>query len=188
MMFAVYVLAGFVIQIVLVHLAFHAIQGGTAAAQAAVLVSAVGFGGLSGRIVGGIASDRLGNRPTMMAAFVLMAVAFALLLLPATWGVLLAFSIIFGVAYGEVLCMMSLLPVDFFGLKNHGTIMGIITAASTIGGGLGPVVAGSLFDATGNYRIAWAVCLGFTVLAFLLVVGLRPQGLSTLKSTGAGSS
>ena len=58
----------------------------------------------------------------------------------------------------------------------------------TIGGGLGPVVAGSLFDATGNYRIAWAVCLGFTVLAFLLVVGLRPQGLSTLKSTGAGSS
>jgi MFS transporter, OFA family, oxalate/formate antiporter len=173
MLFAVYVLAGFVIQAVLVHLALHAIISGISPARGAVLLSAVGLGGLGGRIVGGLASDRFGNRLTMMIALFLMAAGFALLLLSLEWGVLLLFAILFGIAYGEILCMMPLLPAELFGLKNHGAIMGIITCASTIGGGLGPVAAGSLFDRTGAYNVLWTVCLAFTILAFFLVVGLK---------------
>jgi MFS family permease len=88
---------------------------------------------------------------------------------------LLLFAILFGIAYGEVLCMMPLLPAELFGLKNHGAFMGIITCASTIGGGLGPVAAGALFDKTGNYHMAWTVCLAFTLLTVLLVVGMKER-------------
>jgi MFS family permease len=170
---AVYVLAGFVIQVVLVHLTFHAIHSGIPPARGAALLSVVGLGGLSGRILGGFASDRFGNRLTILAALLLMAAGFALLLASIQWGMLLLFAILFGLAYGETLCMMPLLPAEFFGLKNHGAIMGIITCASTIGGGLGPVAAGSLFDRTGSYHAAWAMCFAFTILAIVLVVGLR---------------
>jgi len=175
MIFAVYVLAGLVIQAVLVHLTFHAVQSGIPPARGAVLLSAVGLGGLSGRIVGGLASDRFGNRLTIMVALVLMAAGFTLLLASIQWGMLLLFAILFGIAYGEILCMMPLLPAELFGLKNHGAIMGIITCASTIGGGLGPVAAGSLFDKTGNYHAAWVMCFAFTMLAFLLVAGLKEE-------------
>jgi MFS family permease len=173
LLFGVYVLAGFVIQMVLVHLAPHAIYSGISPARGSMLLSAVGLGGLSGRIIGGFASDRFGNRPTILVALFLMAGGFALLLLSSQWGMLLLFAILFGIAYGEVLCMMPLLPAELFGLKNHGAFMGIITCASTIGGGLGPVAAGALFDKTGNYHMAWAVCLAFTLLTVFLVIGMK---------------
>lgn len=35
------------------------------------------------------------------------------------------------------------------------------------------MAAGGLFDRTGNYHIAWAACLAFTILTFLLMVGLK---------------
>jgi MFS family permease len=173
MLFGVYALAGFVIQVVLVHLALHAVTNGLSPARGAALLSAVGLGGLGGRIVGGAASDRFGNRRTIMAALFLMATGFTLLLASCRWDIFLVFAVLFGIAYGEILCMMPLLPAQFFGLKNHGAIMGIITCASTIGGGLGPVAAGGLFDTTGNYHVAWAVCLAFTILTFLLMAGLK---------------
>jgi MFS family permease len=174
-LFAVYVLAGFVIQAVLVHLALHAIYSGISPEKGAVLLSLVGLGGLSGRIAGGLASDRFGNLLTIMAALFLMGAGFAVLIFSIQWEMLLIFAILFGIAYGEILCMMPLLPAEHFGLKNHGAIMGIITCASTIGGGLGPVATGSLFDRTGNYHVAWTICLAFTMLAFFLVIGLKER-------------
>ena len=102
-----------------------------------------------------------------------------LLLLSSRCSMFLLFAILFGTAYGEVLCMMPLLPAELFGLKNRGAFMGIVTCASTIGGGLDPVAAGALFDKTGNYRIAWAVCLAFTPLTVLLVIGMKERKTPT---------
>jgi MFS family permease len=84
------------------------------------------------------------------------------------------FAIIFGLAYGEILCMMSLLPAQLFGLRSQGVILGIIIFASTIGGGIGPVVAGRIFDITDSYQIALMICVAVACVGLILAIFIRP--------------
>jgi MFS transporter, OFA family, oxalate/formate antiporter len=172
-LFAIYVCSGFFIQIALVHITIYAISSGASPAQGAILLSVIGIGGLAGRIFGGAASDWFGSRPMMIAASIMMAIQFSLLLASNAMWVLLLFAGLFGLVYGEVLCMMPLLPAELFGTRNHGAIMGLITFASTIGGSLGPVVAGAAYDASGGYRIVWVVCVSISIVTLVLSTAIR---------------
>lgn len=171
--FAIYVCAGFFIQIVLVHITIYAISLGVSPSGGAMLLSAIGIGSLAGRIVGGAASDRLGNRTMIITASILMVAQFSWLLLSSQTWMLLLFAVLFGLVYGEILCMMPLLPAELFGLKNHGAILGIITFASTIGGSMGPVVAGAIFDTYGGYKIVWLTCIGVSAASFILSMSIK---------------
>ncbi|MEW6665174.1 MAG: MFS transporter [Thermodesulfobacteriota bacterium] len=173
MLFAIYVCSGFFIQIALVHITIYAISSGVSPACGAMLLSVIGIGSLAGRLFGGAASDWFGSRPMMIAASILMVIQFSLLLVSSDTWVLLLFSGLFGLVYGEILCMMPLLPAELFGVKSHGAILGLITFASTIGGSLGPVVAGAVYDACGGYRIVWVICVGVSVVTLMLSMPLR---------------
>jgi MFS family permease len=70
--------------------------------------------------------------------------------------------------------MMSLLPAELFGLRSQGVILGIIIFASTIGGSIGPVVAGRIFDITGSYQIAFMICVTVTIAGLILAIFIRP--------------
>jgi OFA family oxalate/formate antiporter-like MFS transporter len=175
-LFAIYVCSGFVIQAALVHTAIYAVSLGMSPGRAAMLLSVIGVGSLVGRVFGGAASDRFGNRLVMIIASILMAVQFSLLLLSSDTWALLLFAGLFGVVYGEILCMMPLLPAEMFGLRNHGAILGVIMFASTIGGGLGPVIAGVIFDVCGGYKVVWITCLSVSIATFILSASIRKVG------------
>ena len=172
-LFIIYVFCGFVIQVVLVHVPVYAISTGISSASAAALLSFIGAGSLAGRIAGGAASDFFGNRPVMMISTLVMASLFSLLFISGNACALFVFAGLFGVLYGEILCMMPLLPAAIFGLANHGAILGIITFASTLGGSLGPLTAGVMFDQAGDYTIVWILCAGLATAAFGLSAFLR---------------
>jgi MFS family permease len=172
-LFAVYVCSGFVIQVALVTITIYAISLGVSARSGAMLLSIIGVGSLAGRIFGGGASDRFGSKPVMITASLSMAIMFSLLLLSRNTPALVLFAGFFGLVYGEILCMMPILPAELFGLRNHGAILGIITFASTLGGGLGPVVAGAIFDLYGGYRIVWITCVGVSIAALVSCISLR---------------
>ncbi len=169
-LFALYGCAGFVIQVALVNSTSYAISLGASPALGAMVLSVTGVGGLAGRVFGGSASDRFGTRRIIIASTAIMVIQFSLLL-PADrmWTVFVCAGL-FGLAYGEILCMMPLLPAELFGLKSHGAIMGIITFGSTIGGGMGPVAAGALLDGFGDYRVIWMACTAVSVIALILAV------------------
>lgn len=169
-LFAIYVFAGFFIQIVVVHIAAYAISLGFSMADSAFLLSIVGIGGLIGRVAGGSTSDRIEGRVMMVVSMVSMTAGFIWLLVSSRLWMLSCFAILFGFAYGEILCMMPLLPAWLFGLRNHGAILGIITFASTFGGSIGPVAAGRIFDVTGSYRMVWIVCIAVSVAGLILAV------------------
>ena len=84
------------------------------------------------------------------------------------------FAILFGLAYGEILCMMSLLPADLFGLKSQGTILGIVVFASTLGGGMGPIAAGAIFDLTGSYQTVFMACIAAAIIGLVMAICIRP--------------
>ena len=173
-LFVIYICAGLCIQIVIVHIVIHATGLGISPVSAASILSLVGVGSLIGRVMGGGVSDRFGNKPTMIAALILMGAGFIWLWVARELWMLYLFAIIFGFTYGEILCMMSLLPTELFGLRSQGVILGITLFASTIGGGIGPVVAGRIFDITGSYQMAFMICVGATVVGLILAIFIRP--------------
>jgi len=173
-LFVIYVCAGFFIQVIIVHIVIHATGLGISPVSAASVLSIVGVGSLVGRVMGGGVSDRFGNKPTITVALILMGAGFIWLLVAKELWMLYIFAIIFGLTYGEILCMMSLLPAELFGLKSQGVILGITIFASTIGGSIGPVVAGRIFDMTGSYQITFMICVAAAIAGLILTIFIRP--------------
>jgi MFS family permease len=173
-LFVIYVFAGFFVQVIIAHIVIYAAGLGIQALSAASVLSVAGIGSLVGRIMGGDVSDRFGNRPAMIAALILAGVGFLWLLVARELWMLYIFAMIFGIAYGEILCMMSLLPAEVFGLRSQGVILGIILFASMIGGSIGPIVAGRIFDMTGSYQIAFMICVAAAIAGLMLAIFIRP--------------
>lgn len=64
------------------------------------------------------------------------------------------FSAIFGFGYGGFVPLVPAVVGDWFGIKFHGSILGILSLSVGIGGAIGPLLAGYVFDTTGSYDIA----------------------------------
>jgi cyanate permease len=62
-----------------------------------------------------------------------------------------------------------------FGVRSFGTIAGMLgTVALTLGGALGPVIVGVLYDNTGSYQGALALCTTL-MLAGAVIVAMAPE-------------
>ena len=116
------------------------------------LVSIIGLAVIAGRVVGGWLIDR----------FWAPAVAFVLLCAPAlacwifangpltTETAALSIALI-GFAAGVEYDLMAFLVARYFGMKSYGAVYGSLYGFFALGAGIGPVVFGRAFDATGSY-------------------------------------
>lgn len=154
LLFAMYVLVLIPIQMVMVHLKAYAVHFGVAEMTAAIALGLVGRVSIVGRIVMGSVSGRIGRKASFIIAFLLMA-AMMLWLIEARqpWQFYL-FSAIFGFGYGGFIPLVPAAVGDWFGMKYHGSIFGVLSLAVAIGGAIGPLLAGYIFDITGSYDIA----------------------------------
>ena len=162
------------IQAVMVHIAPQATELGASPTTAASVLAIIGGGSIIGRIMLGGTGDRIGNRLTAILCFILYSAA--LFWLTATTGVwtLYIFAIIFSLGYGGFVALQSPMVAELFGLGSHGVIMGSVAFGSTIGGAVGPVLSGYLFDVTGSYSQAFLLCATLAVIGLILVWFLRP--------------
>ena len=154
----------FCINAVLAHIIIHATGIGIPLASAATIMIAFGGAGIVGRIVTGMLGDRIGNRRACLICFVLMSVDMLYLPIAKDLKELYAFSVIFGFAFAGIGGLIAPLTADFFGLRSHGLILGIIYASDMVGGAIGPVMAGKIFDITGSYHLAF---LSFAIIGFI---------------------
>lgn len=157
-----------------VHITAHGMDLGLAAASAASLLSVIGGCSILGRLFVGSAADRVGGRN---AYFICFCVLFSSLLLlrfaDASW-LLFVFAAVYGFSHGGFFTVVSPTLAEFFGTTAHGAIFGMVVFFGTIGGALGPLLAGSVFDTTGSYDIAFATLAGLAFMGALLVASLRP--------------
>src|SRR5262245_7423251 len=93
------------------------------------------------------------------------ALALAILAAAATFGMVVAFAILHGLAWGVRGPLMGALRADYFGGAAFGTITGFSSMIAMLGMMGGPVLAGILADRTGSYQ------LGFMALAVLAALG-----------------
>ncbi|MBI3302100.1 MAG: hypothetical protein HYZ72_08505, partial [Deltaproteobacteria bacterium] len=67
----------------------------------------------------------------------------------------------FGLGFGGLVVLWPLTVSHDFGLRSFGAIAGVVgTVALSLGGALGPVAAGVIYDRTGSYQWAFLLCIG----------------------------
>jgi len=173
----VYLAAMFCLLIVMVHIVPHATDIGISSTAAAGVLSAIGAISMGGRFVTGVAIDRIGNRLSMITCFILLILVLLWLHLAKELWMLYLFAVFYGFAHGGVFTAISPIVAEYFGVRAHGALFGIVFFSSMVGGAVGPVVAGHIFDTTGSYTIAFWTCIVVAAFALLLVLSLTKGGL-----------
>jgi len=162
------------INVIAVHIVPHAIQLNISPIQAATVLSLAAGVSIPGRIFMGGLADRIGNRPGFYVCLTLSVAAFLFLQFSRTLGMLYFFSILYGLGLWATGAIMSPYLADLFGLKSHGSIFSATVFSGTLGGGLGPVLVGYTFDATGNYRLGFLLCLFASIAAWIALSLVKP--------------
>jgi MFS family permease len=79
-------------------------------------------------------------------------------------------ALIYGFGYGSLAPIMPLLIANRFGRHVLGSIYGLITFFIGIGGAIGPVLGGVIYDKFGSYHYLWLInifvlsCIAIAVL------------------------
>jgi predicted MFS family arabinose efflux permease len=168
----------FVIMVVTIALVVHQIpilqSIGVERKVAATYAGIAGLFGVAGKLVTGWLLDRYAARWVGGLTLGATSLTFILLLLPGrSMAIIIAAMLINGYAAGTKLQIAGYLTSAYGGMKNFGLIFGSMASLIAAGSGLGPLMAGFLFDFYGNYDVyLWIGVVG-TLFSAWLIFGLE---------------
>ncbi len=133
------------------HMVSYAMLCGVAPMAAVSIYSVEGLAGLGGRILFGVAGDRLGAKPVLVAGLLIQAAVIPAYLLAGGLGQFYGLAVIFGATYGGTMPLYAVLARDTFGSRIMGTVFGAATMLSALGMSFGPLAGGMVYDAYASY-------------------------------------
>ncbi|MXR36007.1 L-lactate MFS transporter [Craterilacuibacter sinensis] len=153
----------------------------------AYLVSILAIANASGRVGGGMLSDKIGRTNTMLLAFAVQA---ANMLAFATYqdaSMILVGTVVAGLAYGSLMSVFPSTTADFYGLKNYGANYGVLYTAWGVSGFVGPLLAGLAVDMTGTYSAAYMISAALLGVAIVLGFMTKPVKLASVVEAKAAA-
>jgi MFS family permease len=157
------------------HMVTYAIGCGLSAMTAVTVYSVAGLSGLGGRIALGIAADRIGAKPVLVAGLLVQAIAAGMYLFVGALGEFYALSVVFGLAYGGVMPLYAILVRDYFGVRIMGTTFGAVSMFASVGMAFGPWAGGWIFDTFDTYRWLYIGSLAVGLGAVAIALTFRPM-------------
>lgn len=167
----------FVIMTVTIGLVVHQIpiltEIGVSRATAAFYALPAGLSGIAGKLATGWLLDRYPARWVGGLTIGVTSLSFVLLLLPngPTWAIVTALMIN-GYAGGTKLQLVGFLTAAYSGMRQFGTIFGIMASLIAGGSGLGPVLGGWIYDTWGSYAPGLWGGFFLTLFSAILLLGL----------------
>jgi MFS family permease len=156
----------FVVSAMGVHLISHLRQSqGYSLSQASSVVTLLTFVFLCGNVSGGLLGDKVNKRALVVTCMAMHCIGLVILAYAQNFGMVLAFVVIHGLAWGWRGPQMSAMRADYFGRSAFGKIMGASNMVIIVGTITGPLIAAFVYDRTGSYRI------GFDILAGIALSG-----------------
>jgi MFS family permease len=163
---------------------------GMSTALAASAAGAVAIGDIGGRAGIAVLGDRFDKRKMLTISMIMQTVGVTGLatinaeFLGLNLGLwpLPFFVVFFGLGFGSSIPLRLAILGDYFGRASYGSIVGLMSSVNAIFGAAGPAMVGLVYDFTDSYR------LGFTILAFMLVlsiplaIGLEPASRVAAKA------
>jgi OFA family oxalate/formate antiporter-like MFS transporter len=174
MLFVIYFCFGYCQSSLMVHIVPRATGLGISEISAATVLSVMGAASILGRLIMGGTGDRIRVKPLFIAVLVLLFISLVGLIYARNlWALLLA-GIPFGMAYGSSSTIQPLAIVELFGLNSMGALLGSLLFSVCIGGALGPLLSGIIFDVSNSYQLAFAVCSLTALAGLILILWLTP--------------
>jgi sugar phosphate permease len=156
----------FVVGAVSVHAIAHMKEAlGYTVSAAGLVITALTIFQIGGVMIGWMIGDRYDKRMICAACMLMHATGLLCLTYATSPAWVMAFAALHGMGWGLRGPFMHAIRADYFGRSAIGMILGLSFMIIVIGQIGGPMIAGMLADATGNYRA------GFTILALLAGLG-----------------
>lgn len=149
---------------------------GMSEALAAASVTVMTLVSLSGRFGFGQIADFRDKRYVLATSFALAGLSLLLYAtLYSSWQVIYALPV-FAIGWGGIIPVRPAFQAEYFGMRAFGAIQGIVFTVATLGGLIGPVFAGWMYDETQSYRLAFLILSLGCLLAIPLVLSIkRPE-------------
>jgi MFS family permease len=125
-------------------------------------------------VLAGWLSDKM-HRPLLLGSiYILRGLAFFLLMnITADPGMLVAFAVMFGLFDYSTVPVTASIAATHLGLQRMGLIMGLLAAGHALGGAIGALLAGAMFDAFARYDGVWLGSVAVAIIAGLLSFTIR---------------
>ena len=138
--------------------------------DAAAIASSIGIASITGRIASGYLLDRYSGPLIAAISFGLPILACVLLLtFDGSHVSAIVIGLVIGASLGAEIDVVAFLSARYFGLRNYGFLFGSIAGLLSLGAGLGPTLAGMIYDRYGSYEpLMWALIPVFLVSAALV--------------------
>jgi MFS family permease len=159
---------------ILVHIIPHAVDLNIPKSTAAGIVSTIGGASILGRLVMGFSGDKIGHKRALVVCFLIAVISLSWLQIAGELWMLYSFAIVYGFAHGGFYALTSPLIAGLFGTRSQGTLLGIVIFSGTLGGSIGMVLAGYIFDVTNSYQLAFLILLILEIIGFILAALIRP--------------
>jgi MFS family permease len=160
----------FSVQVVNVHIVPYAQDIGFSEVVAASILSVLVGASAFGRLFMGFISDRIGGRWALSFSLIMGILALIWLLFTQEAWTFYLFAALFGLAWGGMVPLTTVVTAELFGLKYLGTLMGSMLLIGSAGGSLGAPLAGVIFDITGGYSLAFSICIILCAVAIIFSV------------------
>jgi MFS family permease len=159
---------------IILHVVPHARDLGLSKTAAAGVLSTIGAVSMLGRPFMGIINDKIGGKRSLVIATTIMLCSLIWLQVSSEPWMLFVFASIYGFAHGSLYTLLSLIIAECFGTRSHGVLFGIVWFSGNVGGAIGPVMTGRIFDLTGSYQTAFLILIGMTAFGLFLITLLKP--------------
>ena len=162
-----YFVCGVTTTMMATHYVPYAIEEGFSASTAAMAFAVLSALNMIGVLGAGFLGDRVGRKNLLAFIYGMRGAGYAVLVTaPGLWG-LYGFATIGGFSWLATIPLTISLTSEVYGLRNIGTLSGIVFMAHQIGGAMSVQFAGIMKDVTGEYTIPFAI--GGLLLAFASV-------------------
>ena len=161
-----------------VHQTKYLTEIGFSSTVAAWALGWVSLIGIPGQVALGHISDRIGREWVWTAGALGFGVCYlALLLLQVFPNAPLLYVMVIaqgGLGYG-LTSVFAAIVAEIFQGKHYGTIFGTLMLSAITGGALGPWATGALFDAYGDYTLAFMIGIGVSIVSVLAIWRAAPR-------------
>ena len=176
---SIYFLFGYAQFSLMVHIVPYAINLGISPIASASVLAVIGASSILGRLITGAISDRIDVKLLFTVNLILLLISLVILEFSQSLWPLYVVSLLFGLAYGGNSTSQSLVTVQLFGLASLGTLVGTFVFGVCLGGSIGPVITGFLFDVSGSYGLAFAICIMAAIITLILNFSLTSHRKDT---------
>ena len=133
-----------------------------------------------GRLTIGGFADRFGGKLAYSVAMAGLTISLVSLIFITQSTALFLITLVYGFSHGSLFVVVSPTIARIFGMRAHGAIFGTVLFFGTIGGSIGPTLAGWAYDTWGSYSPAFTTLAVAACLAILLAQTLpKPSDVTS---------